>query len=286
MTQIRVNSAYGLNGWGNYYQHQAQAPKQDSNRVSIWGETPSTEKFARNEIERYLNSLNLDPFTKSKIKELLEGEKANSKKGAQQPAPAPAPAAPNSAQQPQQPQLSPNYVPMDQLMTAPFGVPSMNTAAANPFTSANSASIFTNAPVRANSTNSNFLGLTANHAPSLRYSHTTINNGNNIFSNTRVNASNFDSLKLTNTRISSGFGSTVRGSSVNIANGSTRISDNSLNFGGNSINSTRVSGDIERFKQTNTHITSPNADLNRRVTEVEDKNNIYRITKTKGTMYV
>jgi hypothetical protein len=173
------------------------------------------------------------------------------------------------------------YAPMEGIMTAPFGANdnlfSSGIQNYNPFVSAgiSSTSIFAN-QMNGNDNNS-FLSLTSSR----------FDNNNNIFSNTTVNADNFDSLRYSNTNIKTGgdFGG-LTSRSTNIHTPSVDFNSREFNNGNNSFSKTNISGDINSYRQTNSHISSPTADLNRTSQVIDTPTETITRTRTRGTLWV
>jgi len=176
-----------------------------------------------------------------------------------------------------------SYVPMDQVMTAPFGanVDVLGSSNQNPFASGNynMASVFSNFMSNF-ANNKNFLSLTGNH-------NHLAHNSNNIFKN-HANLHNSNNLRLSNTSIKAGgFGSkTLSSRMTSIHTPSVDFNSRELNAGNKSISQTRISGDINSYRQTSQHIQTPDANLNRTRQVINTPTEKITRTVTKGTIWV
>jgi len=247
MTVInRISSTYGSGG-GGYYGYGNER-KQKSNHVSIWGE-PSY----------YESNYSLNNFI----------------------------GANNGIEGVNYAQPGASYVPIDQVMTAPFGANAdlLGTSNQNPFASGNynAASIISNLMSRFVNKR-NFLSLTGNHnhlAPNFG------NHSNNIFKN-HVSSHNPNNLRFSSTSIKAGgFGSkTLSSRMTSIHTPSVDFNTREINAGNKSISQTKISGDINSYRQTNQHIQTPNANLNRTLQVINTPTEKITRTVTKGTIRV
>ena len=280
MTTItRINSTYSSGG-GAHQHGYGNGQRQKPNHLSIWGDAPSSNNFnfpgginsrILNQIgnlsRSYIN--NVDPMSGPSV---MPG----------------ADFAPIGA----------SFVPMDQIMTAPFGANAdllgSDQFGSNPFTSDNS--IFSNGrdngPHRRNRNgrgfNNDFLSLTGDHDSNLRYSRTRTTNGNNIFKNTTVNANQFNKLKLTNTTVKTGnFGSqTINGHSTNIHTPSGNFNFKDVDSKNLHSSKTTLSGRINSYQQTKQHINTATSNLDRTRQVIDTPTERITRTRTKGTIWV
>lgn len=176
-----------------------------------------------------------------------------------------------------------SFVPMDQVMTAPFGantdILGTNHNSFNPFESSNfnSTSIFSNA-MRAQDYN-NFLSLTGQHPD---------HHAKNIFRNNNVNSHHSNDLHFKQTTIKRGnFGSqTMSNRLTSIHTPSVDFTSRDLTAGNKNISQTNISGHINSYKQTIQHLNTPTADLDRTRQVIKTPTEKITRTVTKGTLWV
>jgi hypothetical protein len=181
-----------------------------------------------------------------------------------------------------------SFVPMDQVMTAPFGANEdmlgNSGYGQNPFASfmQNSTSIFSSF-MGGQGFNSNFLSLTGNHSNHHSAHHSGHHSGHhsdNVFRNSHVNSHDLH-LRSTNERTGN-FGRQT----TSIHTPSVDFNTREINDGNRSISKTNISGNINSFKQTNQHINTPTANLNRTRQVVDTPTERITRTRTKGTIWV
>ena len=139
-----------------------------------------------------------------------------------------------------------SYAPLDQIMTAPFGANENLLGSSNPFAAANS---------------------------------------NNIFSTTNVNANNFNSLSLTNTNIKSGFDNAIKAHMTNINTPSGNFNFSDVDAGNFHSSNANLIGNINSYRQTNTHITSPDENLYQNSQVIHTPTETITRTRTRGTIW-
>ncbi|HBG49474.1 MAG TPA: hypothetical protein DDW90_08245 [Cyanobacteria bacterium UBA9971] len=260
MTTITRINSMYNSGGGAYYGY-GQAQRQQSNHISIWGE-PSlfSSSFSSN---NYIGANNG-----------IQGLNFASR-GA-------------------------SFVPMDQIMTSPFGANvdllGNNNYGFNPFASSNfsSTSIFSNgnsnishrrsSTVNRNGihdTRRNFLSLTGQHSD-----HHSGHHSNNIFRNADSHHSNNIHFKSTSTRTGNFGSQTMSNRSTSIHTPSVDFNTRDINTGNRSISSTNLSGHVDRFKQTKQHIVTPTSDLNKTRQVIDTPTERITRTRTQGTIWV
>ena len=277
----RISTTYGSSSWGGAFQQpQEQGHRPQLNQASIWG-----------------NSSSFGSGFSSGGYDFVGGN--------------------NGIENVNYAQPGASYIPMDQIMTAPFGANANlfgsnfndnNIFAPNNFDSPSfyrdrndnyshrrmggrehrdeyDRGRYRSGHARSghrseHGRNREFLSLTGKHS-----AHNSGHHSNNIFRNADGHSNN---LKLKSTSIRTGnFGSqTMSNRSTSIHTPSVDFNTREVNAGNRNISSTNISGHIDKFKQTNQHIVTPTSDLNRIRQVVETPTE--RITRnvTKGTIWI
>jgi len=202
-----------------------------------------------------------------------------------------------------------SFVPMDQVMTAPFGANAdlLGMGHDNPFASSSfsSALVFSSgrphghsdAPHRrmaitgghgshgsrvSHDSRRNFLSLTGEHS-----NHNSGHRSNNIFRNhAGSHHSNDISIKKTSTRTGTFGSQTTSNRSTSIHTPSVDFNTRDIKSGNSSISKTNISGHVDKFKQTNQHIVTPTSDLNKTRQVVYTPTEKITRNVTKGTIWV
>lgn len=176
-----------------------------------------------------------------------------------------------------------SFVPMNQVMTAPFGANAdlLGMGRDNPFamSSFNTTSIFSNF-MRGFGRNNNFLSLTGQHSD-----HHSGHSNNNIFRNNHVNSHGLR-LKTTSTRTGNFGSQTTSNRSTSIHTPSVDFNTRDIKSGNSSISKTNISGHVDSYKQTNQHIVTPTSDLNKTRQVVYTPTEKITRNVTKGTIWV
>lgn len=209
-----------------------------------------------------------------------------------------------------------SYVPMDQVMTAPFGANAdllgadddlgnnfmnpgnsifqSNNSGFNPFTMASMFSallsnrngfghrnvrhIGRGEHVRGHHGNSNFLSLT--HKSGNHSGHNSVHRSDNIFKNNHVNSHGLN-IKTSNVRNGS-FGKHT----TSIHTPSVDFNSREINAGNRNITRTNISGHINSFKQTKQHISGFGTNLDRTRQVIDTPTETITRTRTRGVVWV
>jgi len=256
MTTITRINSNYNSGGGAYYGY-GQTYRQQSNHISIWGE-PSLYKssFSSN---NYIGANN-------GIQGVSYGRPGASS------------------------------VPMDQIMTAPFGANAdlLGMGYNNPFASANfsSTSIFSNRQpnvsyrrttiIGGHGSRRNFLSLTGDHS-----NHHSGHRSNNIFRNhSGSHHSNNISFKSTSIRTGNFGRQTMSNRSTSIHTPSVDFNTRDIKSGNSSISRTNISGHVDGYRQTSQHIVTPTSDLNKTRQVIDTPTERITRTRTQGTIWV
>ncbi|OGH97270.1 MAG: hypothetical protein A2039_02980 [Candidatus Melainabacteria bacterium GWA2_34_9] len=206
-----------------------------------------------------------------------------------------------------------SFVPMNQVMTAPFGANAdlLGTEYRNPFASSSfsSTSVFSSGyPERhsrghsdishrrsstidghdshrshsSHDSRRNFLSLTGEHS-----NHHSGHRSNNIFRNhAGSHHSNDISIKRTSTRTGTFGSQTTSNRSTSIHTPSVDFNTRDIKSGNSSISRTNVSGHVDGYRQTNQHIVTPTSDLNKTRQVIDTPTERITRTRTQGTIWV